>query len=442
MDASHPALQYNAESIRFLPALCAAVIVLLALSALFSVSESALLSMNKLRLRIKCRNGERRALRVARLLKHKDVLINSLLAANCLTNISLSSIAAKAALEIWGNMGVSAAALCTTVVLLVFGEITPKTLAARHADTIAYKLSAFVAITVTIFAPLSSLFTMIARGVLHLCGVHTAPPKRSYTEADIRTVIYEGAESGALSQGESEMAQGVFRFTDLEARDIMVPRKDIQALPEAACKADIIKLSRETGHTRFPVYRSNIDDITGTLYVKDLFKINSINERGGDGGEEYTAITAKDIMRPPLFILGGKKMSSVQAVLKDNRQSMAIVVDEYSGTDGILTARDITKRIFDIQPVSPFSPVSGTFNISGDTLIKDVQERLNIPIHSDINETIGGWLSERLGDLPQAGDYMDFCGYRFQVTRCGEHCVENVSVTDTNRSATSMQEMN
>lgn len=434
------------------PLVCAAA-VLLVLSALFSVSESALLAMNKLRLRIKCRAGDRRALRVAGLLKEKDVLINSLLAANCLVNISLSSLVAKAAMQVWGNAGAGAAALMAAITLLIFGEITPKTLAARHADGIAYALSAFAALTVAVFRPAASSFTFLAHLVLRMFRLSPQSKSRSYTEDDIKTVIREGMSSGALERTESYMAQGVFRFTDLEAKDIMVPRKDIIAIEQEASRADIIALSRKTGHSRFPVYKDTIDNITGTLYVKDLLKTNlptapqecpaqqcSDTAQKSIAVQEYAqphgSLTAKDVMRPPLFILGGKKMSSIQSMLQKNRQSMAIVVDEYSGTDGILTASDITERIFNTPSAPASSPSSSSsFTVPGTTLLSELRERLHIPINSDMSETLGGWLSERLGDLPKAGDAVNFLGYRFSVTEVSYHSVQSVRITDTNGKA-------
>lgn len=422
-DKPLPAIE-GVDNLFSLPLLCIAAAVLLSLSALFSVSESALLAMNKLRLRIKCRANDKRSLRVARLLKHKDVLINSLLAANCLANISLSSLVAKAAMQVWGSAALSIAAAGTTVVLLIFGEITPKTLAARHADSIAYSLSLFVTVTVAIFCPVAGAFTRVAHFVLRTFGLNTASSKLSYTEDDIKTVIHEGESSGALEKGESNMAQGVFRFTDLEARDIMVPRKDIIAIEQGASRAEITALSLKSGHSRFPVYKNTIDNITGVLYVKDLLK-----DREG--------ITAGRIMRRPLFILGGKKMSSIQSMLQENHQSMAIVVDEYSGTDGILTITDITERIFGISPSGNTAEQSSSSSstVNGTMLLSELRERLHIPIHSDMNETLSGWLSERLGDLPKAGDTVHYCGYIFCVTETGGHCVESVRITDTNNKA-------
>lgn len=403
--------------ISLLPMLLTAA-VLLTLSALFSVSESALLAMNKLRLRVRCKSGDLRALRVARLLKQKNELINSLLAANCLVNILLSSLMAKTAMAVWGNAGLSAAAVITAVILLVFGEITPKTLAARHAERIAYSLSLFVSLTVAVFRPVAKAFTFAADRVLAAFGVNKISARRSYTEDDIKTVISEGANNGAIDKNESAMAQGVFRFTDLEAQDIMVPRKNIAAIEENTAQSAILSLFSVTGHSRFPVYKGTIDNITGVLYIKDL-----INAKKN--------ASIKDVMRSPLFILGIKKMSSIQAMLQKNRQSMAIVVDEYSGTEGILTITDITERIFSITADAVNKKLS-SFAASGTALITELSEELNIPIQSDMNETIGGWVTEKLGDLPKTGDKVEYLGYCFCVEKTDGKSIDTIRVEKAN----------
>ena len=252
--------------------------VLLILSALFSISESSFLSMNKLRLRIRRKNGDKRAVRAGRLLEKKDVLINTLLAANDLVNILLSSIFAAAAFNLFGEKGVGIAALVTTVLLLVFGEITPKTLSTRNPDSIAYALSGFITVVVTVFKPVSIAFTAVAHAVLILFGVNTKKPKQTFTEEEIKTYIDAAAEDGTLKKDENAMMNRVFKFTDLEAQDIMVPRTRIAAVPNTVTYRGIIEKAQRTRLSRFPVYRSDIDDIIGVIYVKDLLAYKNVSE--------------------------------------------------------------------------------------------------------------------------------------------------------------------
>ena len=407
--------------------LVAAAAVLITLSALFSISESSFLGMNKLRLRIKRKSGDRSALRAAKLLEKKDVLINSLLVANDLVNILLSAILTAAAIALFGKNGVGIATFTTTVLLLIFGEITPKAVSTRHPDVFAYALSKFVSVTVFIFKPISLAFTAVAHAILHAAGVSTKKPDRSYTEEEIKTFIAVGAESGALEKDENAIMNRVFKFTDLEARAVMIPRTKIVAVSVDASWRNIIEKAERSRFSRFPVYRKDIDDIVGVLYIKDLLAYK----------EKANMFSVRTVMHEPIFILGTKKMSSVQQVLRENRQSLAIVVDEYSGTDGIITQSDIAREIFGITDSN--APESGhlppvkiedtsDFVTGGDMLLSEARELLHVPFASDINETLGGWITERLGDMPRAGDCIEYEELRFTVLSIKDRRINKIRV--------------
>jgi putative hemolysin len=401
--------------------------VLLTLSALFSIAESSFLSMNKLRLRIRRKSGDKRAVRAGRLLEKKDILINTLLAANDLVNILLSSIIAATALNLFGESGVGIATIVSTVLLLVFGEITPKTLSTHNPDSIAYALSGFVTVVVTVFKPISIAFTAVAHAILNLFGVSTKKPKQTFTEEEIKTYIDAAAEGGTLGKDENTMMNRVFKFTDLEAQDIMVPRPRIDAVPNTVTYRDIIERAQRTHLSRFPVYRRDIDDIVGVVYVKDLLAYK----------DSAKSFFVQNVMRPPLFILGTKKMSSAQQMLRENRQSLAIVIDEYSGTDGIITQDDISREIFGVTGSGSFrrgrmpqKKITDTsdFTVPGSTLLIDLRDMLHIPITSEINETLGGWIEERLDCMPKSNDSVVFRGYTFQVLTVRYRRVEQVHV--------------
>ncbi|QNL96896.1 hemolysin family protein [Treponema sp. Marseille-Q4132] len=407
--------------------LIAAAAVLITLSALFSISESSFLGMNKLRLRIKRKSGDRSALRAAKLLEKKDVLINSLLVANDLVNILLSAILTAAAIALFGKKGVGIATFTTTILLLIFGEITPKAVSTRHPDVFAYALSKFVSVTVFIFKPISLAFTAVAHAILHAAGVSTKKPDRSYTEEEIKTFIAVGAESGALEKDENAIMNRVFKFTDLEARAVMIPRTKIVAVSDSASWRDIIEKAERTRFSRFPVYRKDIDDIVGVLYIKDLLAYK----------EKANMFSVRTVMHEPIFILGTKKMSSVQQVLRENRQSLAIVIDEYSGTDGIITQSDIAREIFGITDSNtpgrghlPLVKIEDTsdFVTGGDMLLSEAQELLHIPFSSDINETLGGWITERLGEMPGAGDGIEYEGLRFTVLSIKDRRINKIHI--------------
>ena len=405
-----------------------AAITLIVLSMLFSISESAVLGMNKLRLRILRRKKDKKALRIGKLLDNKEHLINTLLISNDLVNIFLSAIITSISLRLFGESGVGIAALVATVLLLIFGEITPKTIAARCPDPIAYGLSGFISVFVKLMHPVVTVVTAFARLILRLFGINTRRQKKSYTEEEIKTFFDMSSESGIIEENENRMMSQVFKFSDLEAQDIMVPRTKIKAIPLSATYRDIIELSQRLNFTRFPVFKKSIDDIVGVLYLKDMLEYK----------EKQQEFSVLKVMRPPLFILGTKKITSVQELLFENHDSMAIIVDEYSGTDGVITEKDISREIFALPgedslrgKVFDFDNVENKsdFEINGSVLLRDLKEDLRIPLESNINETIGGWFAEQIDRMPVSGDAVEFEGFLFTVKKIQSHRIERIQIS-------------
>ncbi|MBQ6029682.1 MAG: DUF21 domain-containing protein, partial [Treponema sp.] len=251
-----------------IPALIISAAVLITLSMLFSISESAFLSVNKLRLRVRCRAGDKRALRVAKLLKNKERMINTLLVSNDLVNVLLSAILTAFALKLFGSKAIAITTFATTLLLLVFGEITPKAVSTRHPDPIAYALSGFAQFVVFVMGPVVLLWTAASRCVLFLRGIKVKNQEEAFTVEDIKTFLDVSAESGIIEGDEKNLMNRVFKFKDLEAQDIMIPRKQIQFVHIGDSYDKVLELSRRTLFSRFPVYNRDIDDIVGTVYIK------------------------------------------------------------------------------------------------------------------------------------------------------------------------------
>ena len=397
-----------------IPALVISAAALLTLSMLFSISESAFLSVNKLRLRVRCRAGNKKALRVAKLLKHKERVINTLLVANDLANVLLSAILTAFALKVFGSKAIAVVTFVATLLLLLFGEITPKAVCTRHPDPIAYGLSGFVQFLVFVMRPFVLVFTAASRFVLFLRGIKVKNQAEAFTVEDIKTFLDVGAESGIIVPVEKTLMNRVFKFTDLEAQDIMIPRKQIQFVHIDDSYDKVLELSKRTLFSRFPVYNRDIDDIVGTVYIKDLLFYSG----------DKSSFSLRSVMRPPLFILGTKNMSSTQQILRENRQAMVIVVDEYSGTEGILTKEDIAAEMFGAS-ISEFSKIANVssavpadkdeFEIEGTTRLLDINESLRTSLGSDINESVGGWIMEKLGRIAEPGDKVNCDGWNFLV---------------------------
>ena len=229
------------------------------------------------------------------------------------------------------------------------------------------------------------------------------------------------------------MMRKVFKFSDLEAKHIMIPRKKIKAISVNETYVNIIEESERLRLSRFPVYKKDIDDIVGILYIKDLL----LYKKDFDSGKATEPFSVAGVMRPPLFILETKKMSSIQRMLHENRQSMAVVIDEYSGTNGVLTSEDIVREIFGpiTDEYKPYARIVDfqlqnkyISEVSGLSRLDDLSEQLGIHLDSISCETLGGFLCEQLGKIPQEGDSLKYQNLKFTVTRMDDKRVASVMI--------------
>ncbi|MBQ8560431.1 MAG: HlyC/CorC family transporter [Spirochaetaceae bacterium] len=408
-----PALAADSAAVSGLAGLLLAVVVLIILSMIFSSSESAFLSINRLRIRFLRSKKDRGAIRVGRLLDRKEQLLNTVLVGNNIVNIAITALLTSLALQLFGSSGVGIATLASTVVLLIFGEITPKTVGSRHPEPVAFLFSGLISFSMKLFSPLVFVFSGFARLASRALGIKSNQKTVSFTEDEIKNFIDVGEEEGVLEQDEKRMMHRVFRFTDLAAKDIMVPRTKIVAISLTASYHSIIELAQQSRLSRFPVYRQNLDDIVGVLYIKDMMFYQGKSDN----------FFVQDIMRPPLYIVGTKKMSSVQQMLRENRQSLAVVIDEYSGTDGILTTEDISREIFgtvgdefyQARIPQTVELAQGEALVDGAIRLTEVAERFGCSLHSEFYETLGGYLSEKLDKVPVEGDFYREQGMLFTV---------------------------
>ncbi|WP_428770525.1 hemolysin family protein [Treponema sp. HNW] len=398
--------------------LIAGVFLLIFFSMMFSAAETAFFSVNKLRLRFLRDKKHPEALKAGKLLDNKPRLLNTVLVGNNIVNIGLSVMLTSAALNLFGERGkslsVGAASVTATLLLLIFGEIIPKTAAARYPERIAFKLASFITFFSYLFTPPVRFFTLVSAAVIKLLGIKTDASAVSFTEEEIKTFIEMGGEEGLIHSAGEQMMHRVFTFTDLEARDIMVPRTEIVSIAHNAGYTEVLERSQKSRLSRFPVLGKDIDDIRGVLYVKDVLLYSG----------DPASFSVKKIMRPPLFILETKNMTAVQQILYEKNQTIAIVLDEYSGTAGLLTKEDIAEEIFGTINDEYYFPESQDtvfINekealISGKTRLLDLSDRLGITLKSDYHETVAGFIMEKLGRVPVSGDSIVYEGRRFTVT--------------------------
>lgn len=404
-------------------------ITCIVLSSLFSASESAFLGLNKLRVHFLREKGDKRAIRAGKLLERKEELLNMLLVGNEIVNVTLSVVLTSIFLKLFGAAGLGIATSISTVLLLIFGEITPKSLTTRYPEKSSFFLSRFVWFFFYFLRPFVIIFTSISRLFLKIFGISTKKKQATFTEEEIKTFIDVSGEEGVLENGEKNMMNRVFKFTDLNATDIMVPRCDVIGIETKASYRDIIQLSERTRISRFPVYAEDgIDNILGVLYVKDLLFFRGAKED----------FSVEKLMRPPLFIPGTTKMSSIQEMMRKNKQSFAVVIDEYSGTDGILTTEDIEREIFgaiadDFQkagdPTSVHIKNPDDNLLDGSARLIDLADELHLKLESRDNETIGGYICEILGHIPVPGEFIEVGEYHFEVSSMDRLRIASVHCT-------------
>lgn len=404
-------------------------ITCIVLSSLFSASESAFLGLNKLRVHFLREKGDKRAIRAGKLLERKEELLNMLLVGNEIVNVTLSVVLTSIFLKLFGAAGLGIATSIATVLLLIFGEITPKSLTTRYPEKSSFFLSRFVWFFFYFLRPFVIIFTSISRLFLKVFGISTKKKQATFTEEEIKTFIDVGGEEGVLENGEKNMMNRVFKFTDLNATDIMVPRCDVIGIETKASYRDIIQLSERTRISRFPVYAEDgIDNILGVLYVKDLLFFRGAKED----------FSVEKLMRSPLFIPGTTKMSSIQEMMRKNKQSFAVVIDEYSGTDGILTTEDIEREIFgaiadDFQKAGDSTSVHiknpDDNLLDGSARLIDLADELHLKLESRDNETIGGYICEVLGHIPVLGEFIEVGEYRFEVSSMDRLRIASVHCT-------------
>ena len=388
-------------------------VILIILSMLFSASESAFFSVNKLRVKFLRGKNHKGAISAGKLLDNKARFLNTVLVGNNIVNIALSAILTSLALELFGSAGVGYATFATTILLLIFGEITPKTIGTNKPESIAFALAPFITFFSIIFRPFIAIFSAFSQMVVKLIGIKNSDGVVSFTEEEIKTLIEVGEEEGILEKSEKKMMHRVFSFTDLDAKDIMTPRTEIITITENESFESVLNLAKKTKLSHFPVQGKNIDDIKGVLYIKDVLGYLS----------KPTEFNVKKTMREAICILETKNMTTVQQLLKEKTQSIAIVLDEYSGTSGLLTKEDISREIFGVVNDAyevPEEKINMKINetatiISGKTRLSEVAEQFEIKLKSEYNETIAGFIMETLDGIPKIGDKITVDGFIFVV---------------------------
>ncbi|HLS89279.1 MAG TPA: hemolysin family protein [Sphingobacteriaceae bacterium] len=401
--------------------------MLLLLSAFFSGAETALMSLSKVRIRHLVDQKAPAAQTIANIVSQPDKLLSTLLIGNNLINIAASSVATALFIRWFGVNGVLIATGVMTVLVLIFGEITPKTLAAHRPEQVASRAAGPIAALMRVLSPFAAVFSFISSLILRLIGFKADEKEKLVTEEELRTFVDIGEEEGILDSEERAMIVGIFEFGDTEVGELMVPRADIVALPMAMTAGEAVQRLATCPFSRIPVYEKSVDHIAGIIHVKDLLQVIAEGKRD---------VTLGDIMRPTLFVPEGKKADELFADLRKAKSHMAIVLNEYGETEGLITMEDLIEEILGdisdeydvVQPeydiVDPQTAI-----VAGSASVSDINESLNLSLPDEEADTVAGIVFNRLGRLPKAGESVQVDGLTLEVAELMGRRISKVKIT-------------
>lgn len=392
------------------------LVALLFFSAFFSMSETALMSMSKIRLRHLVENHVKHAKLTQDLLDHPNQLLGTILVGNNLVNIAASAIATSIAIYFWNNKGVGIATFLMTLLILIFGEITPKNIAIDYTEEIVLFIAPIMSVFVKIFSPVVWILTNFTNGLLHLFGLNKQEKKPLITEEELKTIVEVSSQEGVLESDEKEIIDNIFEYSDMRVKDIMIQRMDIVAVDVSATYEEVVEAFGEKQFSRIPVYEDTIDNIVGVLYAKDLFFIPV---------EKIKQFDIKKYMREPFYTYEFIKISDFFRRMQGDRIHIAIVLDEYGGVAGIITMEDIIESIlgdindeYDPQDEEDIVCIKeGEYLVNGSVRLEDLNEEIGTHFESEDFESIGGFVLGILGRIPRTGEIINYESIRFVIEK-------------------------
>lgn len=403
-----------------------AIVILIAFSAVFSATETAFNTFNRVRMKNLAADGNKKAQRVLDLSEKYDALLSTVLIGNNIVNIALTAIATAMLVALFGSgRGPAISTAVTTVLVLIFGEITPKTIAKEKPDGYAMAIAPFIRILTVFFTPLNLFFGLWKK---MLAKLFKLGGQQVMTEDELITIVDEVQQDGVIDEQEGELIRSAIEFVDGDVESIMTPRVDVVALDcETPC-SEIAEIFYETGFSRLPVYEETIDNIIGVIHEKDFYYAY----RNGD-------TDIKELLKKPFMITSHVKISKLLTQFQQAKAHMAIVLDDYGGTMGIVTLEDVIEELVgdiwdehdevDEEQITKIS--DGTTLFSGDTRTAEMLEHFEIAANDEeeLPQTVSGFVTMVLGEFPTAGAEFDYEGLHFEVTKVDDKLAEEVKIT-------------
>nr|WP_267908768.1 HlyC/CorC family transporter [Stutzerimonas stutzeri] len=400
------------------------LVFLLLCSAFFSSSETGMLSLNRYRLRHQAKEGHRGAKRASALLERPDRLLGTILVGNNFVNILASAIATVLAIKLWGEAGIAIATIGLTIVLLIFGEITPKTLAALRPEAVAYPVSLPLLMLQKVLYPLVALLNWISNGLLRLLGVDlTNKGSDSLSTEELRSVVHESGSDMPMKR--QSMLLGILDLERVTVDDIMIPRNEVAGIDLEDDLETIVTQLRTTPHTRLPVFRKDINQIEGIVHMRQIARLLS--------HDQLTRESLLEACNDPYFIPENTPLSTQLVNFQKQKRRIGIVVDEYGDVLGIVTLEDILEEIVgefsnqdalrspDIHPQD-----DGTLVIDGAAYLREVNRALGWQLPCDGPKTLNGLITEALEHIPDSGICLQINQYRLEILQAADNRVKSV----------------
>lgn len=401
------------------------LILLIILSALFSSAETAFTAVNKLKLRHMAEEGNKRAKRTLKLVDNPSKIISTLLIGNNIVNIFASALTTLIAIEKFGYSATALATSLLTIVIIIFGEITPKSFATQYAERVAMAFSKPVGILMVLLTPLVIIFYSIASFIIKLFGGNINQGHPLVTEEELKTMVDVGSEEGVFEQDEKEMLFNIFDFGDLQVKDVMVQRVDVTAIDVDADLQEVMDIVAAEQFSRFPVYGEDIDDIIGILNVKDLLFLSD---------EDKKSFDLRKYIREPYYAYEFKRITELFKELKKNRTHISVILDEYGGTVGIATIEDLLEEIvgeiddeYDDDRTMDIETIKkNEYVVSGSYRLDELNENIGTHIESEEFDSIGGYLIGILGTFPENGEIIETDGIKFIVDEVDKNRIKKI----------------
>ena len=402
------------------------LIVLLLGSGFFSASETSLMSLSKIRIRYMEEEGVKGAKLVSSLIEKSSDLLSSILVGNNVVNIAATSVSTSLFISIFGDGGVAIATAVMTVLVLVFGEITPKTIAANSPEKVAVVVSKPISIIMKITKPIVWVFNLLTGIIFKIMGIDNDGVKPFITEEELKAMVNVSHEEGVLEMEEREIINNVFQFGDMQAKEAMIQRLDMVAIDIEDSYDEIIELFKSEKLSRLPVYQESIDDIVGILNIKDIIFLSD---------EEIENFDIKDYVREAFFTYEFKKITQLLEEMKKEKSQMAIVVDEYGGTAGLLTIEDLVEVIvgdiddeYDEEEEEIVKINDNEYLVEGSTKISDVNEQLGINLESEEFDSIGGFIIGYLKRIPEENEIIEVEDVKFKVESIDKNRINKIRI--------------